>query len=228
MDHRDVVAEQLVERYLLDELSPSERDRFEAHLFSCQQCAEALQAASLILDTLPDLVREPVQSPSGASLAGTGLPGEDWRSRLRAFFAAPVFAPVAAALLGLLIYQNVFQIPRLRHDLAVLKSPAAVPAFVLLPVTRGDEQVLRLPHGSPVVVLNFDLTAPSPEGYLLEFAAGNGEPWLRLEEKPAPETESMTVRLEPERIPPGPQTLIVRSLQTRAELMRFRFVTEKQ
>ena len=50
MDHEQAVLTLAVERYLLDEMPPSERDGFEEHYFECVECGESLRAASQFLE----------------------------------------------------------------------------------------------------------------------------------------------------------------------------------
>lgn len=223
MDHQDAAEKQFLERYLLDELGPSERDDFEAHLSACSQCAEDLRAAAVILDHAPDLLRAAkVERPSGATLAGTGLPGGGWQARLKEWFRIPVFAPAALTLaLAMVVgYQNLIQIPALR-------ASRTVPSFALLPLTRGDDKVLTIPNESPTLIVTIDLTVPSPSGYLLEFSSESGSRWLNLRESPPPGMDSLSIQLNAADVPLGRQILVARAAASGEELMRFRFVTEK-
>jgi hypothetical protein len=235
MDHQEAIEQQFVERYLLDELGPSERDSFEAHLFDCPQCAEALRAASIFEDEARGLLRDEFHRPTGAAAAGTGLPGggwlsgwsqsrsgwSQWRSGWSQWIRGPVLIPACAALLLCVVgYQNLIQIPAMR-------ASRVVPAFALIPVTRGDDQVLKLPAGAGTVVLTIDLTVPSPGGYRFEFNTEQGQTWLVLQEKPPAATDSLSLQLDAARVPLGRHLLSVRSADGGDELMRFRFVTEK-
>jgi len=222
MDHQAAADKQLLERYLLEELGPSERDEFEAHLFCCAECAEAVRAATIFEDHARGLLRAEIQRQTGATVAGTGLPGDGWLSRIKQFFRHPVLVPALAGMLLCVVgYQNLVQIPSLR-------APHAVPAFALIPVTRGDEQVLTFPAGARSVVLTIDLTVPSPTGYVLDFTSESGVKWLTLRESPPPTADSLSLQLDPSQIPPGRQLLVVRAAVGGEDLMRFRFVTEKQ
>jgi len=50
MDHDVVVRQQMTEKYLLDELSPTERDEFEEHFFDCADCAIDVRAGSTLIE----------------------------------------------------------------------------------------------------------------------------------------------------------------------------------
>ncbi|BDC52617.1 hypothetical protein F183_A49320 [Bryobacterales bacterium F-183] len=47
-DHQHAVASQAVERYLLGDLEPALRARFEEHFFGCPTCAEALRTGAVL------------------------------------------------------------------------------------------------------------------------------------------------------------------------------------
>jgi anti-sigma factor RsiW len=49
VDHKTAVQSLATERYILGELSPAERDEFEAHLSDCQQCMEDVSATDLFI-----------------------------------------------------------------------------------------------------------------------------------------------------------------------------------
>ena len=49
MDHYQATELTAVEKYLLDELTPGERDDFEEHFFDCQECATDLRATAAFM-----------------------------------------------------------------------------------------------------------------------------------------------------------------------------------
>ena len=50
MTHKDAVDTTAVERYLLGEMSDTDRLMFEEHYFSCAECAEELRSAASMLE----------------------------------------------------------------------------------------------------------------------------------------------------------------------------------
>ena len=99
MNHVDADREMSVEKYLLGELQGEARDRFEEHLFECQQCANDLKAAVLFAEAARDeLATEvPVRVPVAEKKAGWF----DW-------LLQPVWmAPALAACLFLLGYLSI-------------------------------------------------------------------------------------------------------------------------
>jgi anti-sigma factor RsiW len=228
MDHQEAVRQQLVERYMLGELTTVQQDEFEAHLFVCPQCSEELRAAAILVDNARAVFRAEAGRPSGADAAearqrgGGAAPG--FLHRLAQWMTLPPVAQAAALtlLLAVVCYQNLFQIPSLRGDIEASRAPREVPAFALLPVTRGDDQVLTVPSGARSVVVSFDLTAPGDSGHVCVFIDESGREWLKLEGAPAPGKEMITLQLDPARIPAGRHQLNVRT-PTGRELGRFRF-----
>jgi len=228
MDHQEAAQLQLIERYMLDDLSSAQMDEFEAHLFVCPQCSEELRAAAILIGGARTSLRADADRPSGARANGgkhhTGGGAPDFFESLTDWFRIPVAVPALAAiaLLAVVSYQNLVQIPGLRANLAQVVAPRAVPAFALLPVTRGDEQIVSVPAGSRSVVLSFDLTAPSADGYVCSFTDESNRQWLSLQERPASGADMLTLQLDPARIPAGRNLLTVRT-RSGQDLMRFRF-----
>lgn len=50
MDHDFAVKNHMIERYLLEELTDTERDAFEEHYFDCSECAEELRYGSEFIE----------------------------------------------------------------------------------------------------------------------------------------------------------------------------------
>lgn len=60
MDHRTAVSRNLVERYILGELSPEEEAESEEHFFSCPVCAEDIRYSSRLRANLKAELRSHV------------------------------------------------------------------------------------------------------------------------------------------------------------------------
>jgi len=98
MDHAYVEEHGLVESYLKDRLSESERDAFEAHYFDCSICIEQLEMAS---DFREGMLQVAAEDTVRASIAGIAL--LSWRRRL-AWGGALLL--LVALPLGFLIARN--------------------------------------------------------------------------------------------------------------------------
>jgi anti-sigma factor RsiW len=139
MNHEQAVQEMATERYLLEELTPELRDAFEEHMFECQECALDVRAGNVFMTEakaqLPHLAEEAAaqavpRQPVRTVLAGAKKP---WWS----FLTAPAFAaPVFAALLGVVAFQNLSTIPSLRSEAT---EPRIIAPSSLHADTRGAE-----------------------------------------------------------------------------------------
>jgi hypothetical protein len=139
MNHEQAVEEMATERYLLDELSPEQRDAFEEHMFECQECALDVRAGNVFLTEakaqLPELTAPAVSQAPGRPKFGPtpARAKKPWWS----IFAVPAFAlPALAALLAVIAFQNVSTIPSLQ---SALRQPRIIPWSSLHAGTRGTE-----------------------------------------------------------------------------------------
>jgi hypothetical protein len=131
MDHNRATETQAVERYLLGEMPPEERDDFEGHYFACAECAKDVRAAARFRANAREVLRDPEQLAAPEKESHNPW----WR--------LPTLVPLAAAiaLIGVVAYQNTVVIPALR-------SPQFPSTLTLDGATRGS-----LPHleeGAPV------------------------------------------------------------------------------
>jgi len=157
MEHDEVTRTLAVERYLLGELSGSEMDDFEEHMFICAACAEAVTSGATFVDNAREVLREPlVFRPAPARLP--------WWKR----FSFPVLAPSFAALMLLCIvgYQRVL-IERSSH----LQGMAS---FALKGVSRGEPTVIKVPPQAEWINMQFDVPVDSPSGFHCEIRDSKG------------------------------------------------------
>ncbi len=133
MDHSKALQLKAAERYLLNELTPDERDAFEAHFFDCPECALDLRAGDAFVEEakiqLPELTCPP-PAPIPFHSGKLNVKREWWQNWLRPVFAAPVFA----SLLLVIGYQNLVTYPALR---ASADQPRLLPWAPLHGATRG-------------------------------------------------------------------------------------------
>ena len=119
MDHKVVTAQNMTERYLLNELDPAARDEFEEHYFNCTECAADVQAAALLVEKIKDgAIPDPAYRPVPAT-APVPAP-RTWLGWLRPAF----FVPVMAMLLLVVGYQNLVTFPQMADK---LNSPRILP-----------------------------------------------------------------------------------------------------
>jgi len=198
MDHTEAVRRQAAEKYLLGELTDRETEEFEQHYFECGDCASDLEAGALFVDNAKAVIRQTpggIRSAEPASLKRPRFFGiaDFWRRPL-------VFAPAltAAALATICVYQAFVLIPGLKHTVAQLSSPHAVPEFPLLEVTRGEPGVITIPPGALTIDLRIEPAwAESFPRYrfdLTDSAGARRATW----EAPAPESgQAIVVAVSP-------------------------------
>jgi hypothetical protein len=109
MDHNEAIQQMIVEKYLLDELSPETREEFEAHFFECRECAEDLRTSAVMIENFKaglsqETVEKPVRTP-----APTGE-----RSGWLAWLRPALVLPAVAILAGVIVYQNFVTYPQLK------------------------------------------------------------------------------------------------------------------
>jgi Putative zinc-finger len=132
MDHNECTNLMAVEKYLLEELTPEQRDEFEEHFFDCQDCALDVQAtAAFMAAARQEFKTHPVPKP-GKAAKGKSFSAAFWP-------AAAVWSALAASLL-LVAYQNLLVFPRLRTEIAELRAPEVLPVISLVGGnSRGGE-----------------------------------------------------------------------------------------
>jgi hypothetical protein len=186
MEHEQAVQQMAVEQYLLDELSPELREEFEEHLFDCAECTLDLRAGAAFVEEaklqLPNLV---------SSTPATSLRPEpkriDWLAPMRSWMKPlmrPAFAaPVFAALLLVIGYQNFATIPSLRSAAA---QPRLAPWVSFHTGTRGDAHLsvpadpaqgavllIQVPGDSGYASYSFDLYDPQGKRVWTQTAAAS-------------------------------------------------------
>ena len=170
MNHEQAIQEMATERYLLDELTPELREAFEEHMFECTECALDVRAGNVFMSEakvqLPQIITQAAQEPAQTSIRV--VPAREkkpWWS----FLTMPAFAaPVFAALLAVVVFQNVSTIPGLR---SALTEPRIIPFSSLHADTRGTETTLVQAdpkHGALVLI-------DVPQGYS-SFEIGLNDP----------------------------------------------------
>ncbi len=183
----------MVERFALGELRGSDRERFEAHFFDCQECFDEVQVTSEFLRHARSVLsREPEKS---------------WLSRMTADLWRP--APALASMLflcalGTTVYQN-FRIAALTRPM-VESQP-----YFLSPLTRaaGDEKPVVVHHDS-AVSLKVEFEQKSEfKSYRAEITSGSGKVKYSIPLNPQEDDYSVTLALPPESLKEGKYNLIV-------------------
>lgn len=172
MNHSEAVKQMAAERYLLDELAADARDAFEEHMFDCQECALDLRAGSVFVHEvkiqLPAIMASQVRTEKAKSNARQRF----WNSLWRPAFAAPVFA----AMLIVLVFQNTVTFPTLRNE---ANQPRVVPVAPVHGAVRGSQRMTIAVDRTHGVALPVDLFAepgmPSAVSYSFDLRDPQGK-----------------------------------------------------
>ncbi len=133
MEHSEAVERMAAERYLLDELTPEEREAFEEHLFDCPDCALDLRAGAAFVDEAKRQLPELSTNLPKAAQPGVAKPKKE-RSRWNLWLSPAFAVPAFAALLVVIGYQNLVTYPALR---LAESQPRIVQWVPLHGATRG-------------------------------------------------------------------------------------------
>src|SRR5215831_19185387 len=135
MDHKQAVELQLAVKYVLGELPPVQRDEYEDHYIDCPECAKDVYAAAALSDTAREVFRQEGREEAPAPVRDRARGG--WLAWLRPAVGAPVFA----ALLIVVAYQNVVTIPQAKKDAASGAGQVLTSSFTFPKAqTRGGAQ----------------------------------------------------------------------------------------
>lgn len=199
-DHSEALATRATERYLLDEMSVDEREKFEDHYFSCSECANDVKLGAMFVDN------------AGALLKEHALTGRAFGEKPKSFFAgwkqwtmfpAPAMA-ACAALVAAIAYQNMVQIPALRQGGGT--DRLVVARAVQLAPTR-DAASLNFSKAAGTVSMfvrhAWEKTYPV---YVCEVKAAAGEAAV-LSSEVQPEGSDFTVSLPARSLAAGKYTL---------------------
>jgi hypothetical protein len=213
MDHDYAVKSEACEKYLLGELSPELRDAYEDHYFSCAECAIQLRSAVETFGASRQIFAEQ------RAVAAVPLPA-GWLDWLRPAFAAPVLA----ALLLLVGYQNFVTIPLLKQS----TGPRVMQMFTLITANSRGDAVLEV-NATPNQPLGLYVDMPLDSVYSayhlqLQDPAGKATPLRSVSEEEAQKT--VVVAINPG-ITPGAYTLVIsgqpKSGDPAKELVRIHF-----
>lgn len=172
MDHSQAVQQMTAERYLLDELTPELRDAFEEHAFDCPDCANDLRAGVAFIDEAKTLLPELIAHSPAPGLPAPSRPAAKkprWSFWWHPAFAAPVFA----ALLAVIGFQNLATIPTLR---LAATQPRLLPWVSVHAGTRGAGHTPVLADRKQGAVLLIELPQDSAyTSYAFELYDAHGK-----------------------------------------------------
>lgn len=206
MDHHDAVRTLAAERYLLEEMSESEREEFEAHYFECPTCAESVRTGAALAD---------------AARAGRVPAGAPTLVRTRRSFTTIVPLAAAAALALVAGYQAFVTIPGLRR---AIDAPQALAPIAVPPVSRGDGVVVARTDGAVVLALDINVDALSPQ-LVYDLRTDGGDVVLSGQSPVPPQGTPLLLLLPGKSLTSGQYAIVVRDSASPArEVGTYRFI----
>ena len=193
MDHEIAIREKIAERYLLNELGERDREDFEEHYFSCQDCAEDVRLGAQFVQNARSVFRDELAAP----VPETATRRRSWAHWL--WNPAPAYALAAALAIAVVVQRA--------PDGASLQ-PRVISAVELRPATRGTPQVIRVaPEQKSVEVL---VGVAAGAAYTCIVTDGGGQV-LSTIETPVLQTSQLILLLPANQLRNGPFKLTVRS-----------------
>src|ERR1700733_11220862 len=219
MDHNQSTNLMAIEKYLLEELTPEQRDEFEEHFFDCQECAIDLQAtAAFMAAATQEFKANPVPKP-GKAAKGKSFSASFWPT-------AVVWSALAASLL-LVAYQNLVVFPHFKTEIAELKAPEILPVISLVGGnSRGGETPTATAAVAHPLLLSLDI--PTQDRFssysCLLFSPSRTLAW-RVEVSPQAARDTVSIRVPSTDKLPGEYTLAVQGNLngTSVDLARYKF-----
>ncbi len=169
MDHDQAIETKFPMRYVLQELTPADRDEFEEHMADCSNCMNEVWMATAFAANAKEVFRA-----EGARQVAERAP---WWGRF-SFGAAPQWIPVAACLLLAVTvgYQNLFEIQSLRAKIGQLDQPQVLASTPIVPPSsRGSSHLIEIPSGVAFFPLSLatDVVGPGRQ-YQCELRSKSG------------------------------------------------------
>src|SRR5215472_2877100 len=122
MMHSQVEKEEIIERYVCDQLGPVERHDFEEHFFGCDECFEKVQAAERFKAGIRDVAQRGLLNAKAkaAFLGGS-------RRLMLALAGTSAAAVIFAGVTGWIYLNNISALrAELRHSMSQLQAERQV------------------------------------------------------------------------------------------------------
>lgn len=226
MDHTEVANQYAVEKYLLGELSPEEREAFEAHYFGCEECATDLRAATIFIAQ----AKKELARPIAVTVKEPKRKLFTFPSMLRPAFAVPAMA----AMLLVIGFQNIVTVPQLRQEAAVASAPQILPSVMLVDgQSRGAEIRTVVAKAHEPFLLSVDVPADNRfSGYLCALYSPAGKMVWQLRIPPSQAANTVPIQVPVESTEAGQNTLLIQGVPMDAQngapvdLVKYRFLLQ--
>jgi hypothetical protein len=224
MDHTEAVNQLAVEKYLLGELGPEERDSFEEHFFTCDECAADLRATSLFIAQAKKELAQPGAAPVAAEKPKRFF-------NFAAIFRPAFAVPVMAALLVIIGFQNIVTFPRLKQEVAVSSRPQILPSVNLVDGgSRGAEiRTVAATAHQPFLLFVDVPTEARFTGYQCMLYAPSGKLVWQIPVSAAEAANTVSIQVPAESAEAGVNTLVVEGIPAEGapvDVVKYRFLLQ--
>lgn len=191
MDHKEAVDTMAAQQYILDELSPTDRDAFEEHYFGCAECAADVRDGAQIADTIRN-----------GKTSRAAAPSRRWRA---GWLAAAATVP----FITFLGYQNVM----LRSALVAARSARVIHSVSLLNAESraGGEEVVVENASQPFGIYLDIPPRANATRYFLTIVDSSGRVRVTQAVTPEEARESVQLVVPGNLLTPGHYSLRVRT-----------------
>ena len=222
MDHSEAIRIGAAEKYLLGELPADQRDQFEDHFFTCTECAGDVKSGAVFVDNARQVLRE---ESATQTVLKPSITGRSWSGWLR-----PAWGLAAmVALVGVISYQNLVTIPRLRQTTL---QPGALASISLVGAASrgGGTTVIHPPPGRPFGIY-VDIPAIQPFSYYsLDVRSGNRQFEVQISGEQAKDT--VQILIPAGTLPAGQAELVINGHTSKdgpvTEVARYPFQIQMQ
>jgi hypothetical protein len=227
VNHFEATQSMSVEKYLLGEMPPPERDAFEEHFFGCPECAADLRATAAFLSAAKQELKS----------ASISKPAPEPAKRPRFVLQWPVLAWAAlAASLLVTAYQNIVVYPHLTNEIAQLKVPEILPSLSLVSGNSrgGEASSIAVSKAKPFLLLVDIPTQDRFISYTCSLYSPSGSLAWHVQVSSQEAKDTVSIRVPGVEKAAGSYTLVVRgdtdqtSVGPAVELAHYRFTLNVQ
>jgi hypothetical protein len=176
MMHPQIEDQEIIERYVRNQLEPGERKSFEEHFFACDDCFQKLQATERFIAGIRDAASRGLLKDSASPEARSA---PRWSAWMFPTLAATSAATVALAVIA--AWTLLLQIPKLRRQLDQAAADASEQREAIAALQKQVASSAQAEINVPLVMLQAtrDVQAP-PNDAVLSPDAKHLALWIEL------------------------------------------------
>ncbi|MEO0574472.1 MAG: hypothetical protein AAF004_03345 [Pseudomonadota bacterium] len=230
MNRDKVIEDNLVDRYLLGQLSEVDAMAFEDFYASSPETMAELEQAAQMIDGFAHLARN--SDIADKTIASLSAARERKTSTMSRLLTSPMYSAAATlvAVAALVLVGLNSQMNSAPQDVSMqVASNTSVnfPVFTL-GATRGSEQGVEIAVGdSSELVLTLDVMGSAETSFSASLQNTQGDLIQRFDALHMDSYESLNMRLSTAMVPDGDYRIVVRGAENPAETLTFLFSTAR-